>query len=98
MKEAIDWYVLFYCSGFGLCAGFFISLLSEYFTSMNCPPSQQIAESSKKGIPVNLLRSSAYANMFSVLSLFLLLGFVYLSVYYGGGLGFTYGLMGLIAY
>jgi Na+/H+-translocating membrane pyrophosphatase len=39
IKEAIDWYVLFYCSGFGLCAGFFMSLLSEYFTSMNCPPS-----------------------------------------------------------
>jgi hypothetical protein len=36
--------------------------------------------------------------MFSVLSLFLLLCFVYLSVYYAGGLGFVYGLMGLISY
>jgi len=38
VKDAA-WYHIAWCSVFGLFAGFFICLLSEYFTSMNCPPS-----------------------------------------------------------
>ena len=39
VDASIEWHVLVFCSVFGLCAGFFVCLLSEYFTSMNCPPS-----------------------------------------------------------
>jgi Na+/H+-translocating membrane pyrophosphatase len=98
VSSEIEWHVLVYCSVFGLCAGFFICLLSEYFTSMNCPPSQKIAESSKKGLPVNLLKANSYSNVFAIITLVIMVIFISLCVHYAGGIGFAYGLMGLISF
>jgi Na+/H+-translocating membrane pyrophosphatase len=39
IEKNLEWYMLFWCSFFGMAAGLLISLLSEYFTSMSCPPS-----------------------------------------------------------
>jgi len=98
VSTEIQWHVLVYCSVFGLCAGFFICLLSEYFTSMNCPPSQKIAESSKKGLPVNLLKANSYSNVFAIITLAIMVIFISLCIHYAGGIGFAYGLMGLISF
>jgi len=49
-------------------------------------------------MPIHLLKAKAYGNLSSICSALILVLFVSLCLHYGGGIGLTYGVLGLMGY
>ncbi len=86
---------LFYAALVGLTAAIFLSLLTQYYTSPDKPPAQEIAKSSQTGPATNIITGLAVGMRSTALPVIVVCGAILLAYTFAGMYGIAIATMGM---
>ncbi|CAI2386627.1 unnamed protein product [Moneuplotes crassus] len=88
---------VFVCSLCGLISGFLIGIVTEYYTSNEYRPVQELADSCKKGAAPNIIKGLALGYMSCVVPIFCLAITIYVSFTLAGMYGIAVAALGMLS-
>ena len=88
---------VFVCSLCGLISGFLIGIVTEYYTSSEYRPVQELADSCKKGAAPNVIKGLALGYMSCVIPIFCLAITIYVSFTLAGMYGIAVAALGMLS-
>jgi len=88
---------VFICALCGLLGGFLIGIITEYFTSNEYGPVQELAESCKKGAAPNIIKGLALGYMSTVIPIFALAITIYISFSLADMYGIAIAALGMLS-
>ncbi|MFH1276338.1 MAG: sodium-translocating pyrophosphatase [Candidatus Woesearchaeota archaeon] len=88
---------VFYATVAGLVAGVLIGLVTEYFTSYDYKPTQQIAEASKTGAATNIIAGFSTGMMSSGLPVLIICVAIWVSYHFTGLYGIAIAAVGMLS-
>lgn len=88
---------VFVCSLCGLISGFLIGIVTEYYTSNEYHPVQELADSCKKGAAPNVIKGLALGYMSCVVPIFCLAITIYVSFTLAGMYGIAVAALGMLS-
>jgi K(+)-stimulated pyrophosphate-energized sodium pump len=87
----------FWATLVGIVAGFFIGVITEYYTSHKFRPTQRIAEAAQTGAGTNLIEGLAVGMESTVLPLLAIVAAVLVSYHFAGFYGIALAAVGMLA-
>jgi inorganic pyrophosphatase len=88
---------MFVCSLFGLISGFVIGVVTEYYTSNEYAPVQEISESCKKGAALNIILGLSLGYMSTVIPVLCLAVTIYVSFELADMYGIAVAALGMLS-
>lgn len=88
---------MFVCSLFGLVSGFIIGAVTEYYTSSEYAPVQELSESCKKGAALNVIIGLALGYMSTVVPVICLAATIYVSFELADMYGIAIAALGMLS-
>ena len=88
---------VFLCSLSGLISGFFIGIVTEYYTSNEFHPVQELAESCKKGAAPNIIKGLALGYISCVVPILCLALTIYISFKFADMYGIAVAALGMLS-
>ena len=88
---------VFICALCGLISGFLIGIVTEYFTSNEYHPVQELSESCKKGAAPNIIKGLALGYMSTVVPIFCLAITIYVSFKFADMYGIAIAALGMLS-
>lgn len=88
---------MFVCSLFGLVSGFVIGVVTEYYTSNEYAPVQELAESCKKGAALNVIIGLALGYMSTIVPVLCLAVTIYVSFELADMYGIAIAALGMLS-
>lgn len=95
--QVIKNYEMFYCAGCGLISGFFIGIATEYYTSNEYYPVQELSESCKRGAAPNIIKGLALGYMSCVVPIVCLAVTIYVSFHIADMYGIAIAALGMLS-
>ena len=90
-------YEIFFCALSGLLSGFLIGIVTEYYTSNEFAPVQELADSCKKGAAPNIIKGLALGYMSCVVPIFCLAITIYVSFQLADMYGIAVSALGMLS-
>ncbi len=88
---------IFYATIAGLAAGVLIGLLTEYYTSYNYKPTQEIAEASKTGAATNIIAGFATGMKSAGLPVLVIVAAIWIAYHFAGLYGIAIAAVGMLS-
>ena len=90
-------YQMFFCAGSGLISGFLIGIATEYYTSNEYYPVQELSESCKRGAAPNIIKGLALGYMSCVVPIICLAVTIYVSFQIADMYGIAVAALGMLS-
>lgn len=90
-------YEMFFCAGSGLISGFLIGIATEYYTSNEYYPVQELSESCKRGAAPNIIKGLALGYMSCVVPIICLAVTIYVSFQIADMYGIAVAALGMLS-
>lgn len=88
---------IFFCALCGLISGFLIGMITEYYTSNEYYPVQELADSCKKGAAPNIIKGLALGYMSTIVPIFCLAVTIYVSFEFADMYGIAVAALGMLS-
>ena len=95
--QTVKNYEMFYCAGSGLISGFLIGIVTEYYTSNEYYPVQELSESCKRGAAPNIIKGLALGYMSCVVPIVCLDVTIYVSFQIADMYGIAVAALGMLS-
>jgi H(+)-translocating pyrophosphatase len=97
MDHSVSNIEIFVCAFCGLISGFCIGIITEYYTSNEYYPVQELADSCKKGAAPNIIKGLALGYMSTVVPIFCLAITIYIAFSFADMYGIAVAALGMLS-
>lgn len=95
--DTVKNYEIFFCAACGLISGFLIGMVTEYYTSNEYAPVQELSDSCKKGAAPNIIKGLALGYMSCVVPVLCLALTIYVSFQLADMYGIAIAALGMLS-